>query len=680
MRLVPYLNREQYGERALVRGPHFDAKIAGTETTDRYGRVGDRYEIVDQKVTYTFRESDKMLFPRIGDYNAPRPSLYRQWLNKSKGKPTMGDNISFFWNYQMNWMYWRYFFWNFVGRQNAKQGIYAWDKRHGHWLSGVNFIDEMRLFNMSEMPEVMRNEKARNTYFFLPLIFGLIGLFYQARRSPKEFTAVLVLFLMTGIGIILYSNQPPREPRERDYVLAGSIFTYTIWIGLGVLGLFRLLRERVNLGRMPAAVLAAGLVLTAPVIMGFQNFDDHSRRHHSGARDYASNFLNSCEENAIIFTYGDNDTYPLWYAQEVEGIRRDVRVVNLSLIAVDWYIQNLRRKINDSAPIKMTVPLEALRGMKRIQLPIPEQADNREMSAVDALRFIAEDHPFPIGGGRSLDSYVPARNLFISLDLDRMRQNGAVMPSDTGSVLTRLPFRLEGNSIIKDELAVLDIIASNINDRPIYFAVTCQPDKLLGLQPYMSLEGLALRITPVRGPGEPAFGIIGSGRCDADKILENVSTRWRWGNFDQEDLFVDQSYTPSIQSQRYALLRAAREFLRQGRNEKAIEIMDIHFQAFPHMNFPYGPEIMPLLMVYIQANAYEKAKPHFQILAGELEDWLTFYYSLDVGDLDAGFSQDFAQADRTKDDLMTLIEQAGDTAFAEELRNRFAPFAKPGIQ
>lgn len=676
MRLTPYLNREQYGERALVRGPHFDANMTGTETSDRYGRVGDEYKVVDQKVSYLYKDSDKMIFPRIGDAMGTRKDLYRAWLGDKKGTPTFADNLSFFWNYQINWMYVRYFMWNFVGRQNAEQGIFSWDKRSGHWLSGISFIDSWRLYNQSELPATIRDNQARNTYFFLPLIFGLLGLFFHYRNSPKEFRAVLILFLVTGIGIILYSNQPPREPRERDYVLAGSMFAFSIWIGLGVLAVFRLLIDKVKLSAVPASAIAAVLVLIAPIIMGFQNFDDHSRRHHKASRDYAANFLNSCEPNAIIFTYGDNDTYPLWYAQEVEGIRRDVRVANLSLIAVDWYINNLRRKINDSEPLKMTIPQEALRGSKRVQLPIPPQADEREMEAMDALRFIAQDNPIPVGGGRTLDSYVPARNLFITLDLEKMRANGVLGASDTGQLVSRLPIKLEGNSIIKDELAVLDIIASNIHDRPIYFAVTCQQEKLLGLQPFTSLEGLGLRITPVPSQGDQGFGIIGSGRVDSDKMLENVRDRWRWGNFDTHRLFVDQSYMPSIQSQKYSMLRAARNFAARGENAKAIEMMDIYFKAFPHMNFPYDYSMMPMIMAYVQAGAYEKAKPHLQILAEETRDWLNFYYSLSVSEIEAGFSQDFAMTDRTKDDLIGIAKENQDEAFAAELTAMFAPYQK----
>jgi hypothetical protein len=350
-RLLPYLNREQYGERDLFYGPHFDAQYVSFEKEDRYGRVGDKYEIVDEKITPVYNKSDKMLFPRIGASEMGRPDMYRAWLNKRSGKPTMGDNINFFIRYQVNWMYIRYFMWNFVGRQNGDQGYFSSDISSGNWESGVKFIDDARLHKSDRMPDKMKNDPSKNHYYFLPLIFGLIGLFYHAKKRKKDFFALFTLFLITGLGIILYSNQPPNEPRERDYVLVGSFFTFAIWIGLAVPAIVELLREKFSVKQPVIAALTAMVVLSAPAIMGFENFDDHSRMHHYGARDYASNFLNSCAPNAIIFTYGDNDTYPLWYAQEVEGIRRDIRVVNLSLIAVDWYIDKLRSKINESPAI-----------------------------------------------------------------------------------------------------------------------------------------------------------------------------------------------------------------------------------------------------------------------------------------------------------------------------------------
>ncbi|MCB0570221.1 MAG: DUF2723 domain-containing protein, partial [Phaeodactylibacter sp.] len=354
MRLLPYLNREQYGERALLRGPHFDAKPIETETKDRYGRVGGHYEIIDQKISYVYRNSDKMLFPRMGDYTQGRPALYKRWMGLNPnaplppGRPNQLDNLQFLFSYQLGWMYWRYFMWNFSGRQNGEQGFYPWNKSAGHWITGITFLDNIRLPGQSFLPETMKKDPARNKYYMLPFLFGIFGMFFHFRRRNYNAIGLLALFVITGIGIIIYSNQPPNEPRERDYVLVGSIFTFCIWVGMGVLAVFEFLRERLKQSGAVAAVIASLIVLSAPLLMGTQNFDDHSRRHHTGARDYASNFLESCAPNAIIFTYGDNDTYPLWYAQEVEGIRTDVRVVNLSLIAVDWYIDLLRRKVNDS--------------------------------------------------------------------------------------------------------------------------------------------------------------------------------------------------------------------------------------------------------------------------------------------------------------------------------------------
>jgi Protein of unknown function (DUF2723) len=374
MRLLPYLNREQYGERPLISGPHYDAKPADVSREPRYGIVGDRYEIVDEKYDYVYNQKDKILFPRIGHTDQGRPDLHRMWresLNgNSSGKPSMGYNLQFLFHYQLGWMYVRYFMWNFVGRQTAEQGTFPWDVSRGHWQSGITAIDEARLYKMDKLPDAIKNDESRNTYYFLPLIFGLLGLIFHYIQKREEFIVLLILFVITGVGIIIYSNQPPNEPRERDYVLVGSFMTFCIWIGMGVIALYHYLSQKMQ-GIAPA-LIAGVLVLSAPVIMGFQNYDDSSRKHIKGSRDYASNFLNSVAPNAIIFTYGDNDTYPLWYAQEVENIRRDVRVVNLSLIAVDWYINKLRTKVNESAPIKLTLTEEEKTEIKYF-LPIQEE-------------------------------------------------------------------------------------------------------------------------------------------------------------------------------------------------------------------------------------------------------------------------------------------------------------------
>ena len=394
MRLLPYLNREQYGERALLRGPDFDARPVDTEETDRYGRVDDHYEIVDKKLDYVYSNSDKMFFPRMSDGSQGRPNLYRQWINKPNGKPNFIDHMKFMFSYQFGWMYYRYFMWNFAGKQNAEQGYYSWDVKSGHWLSGIKPLDELRLYNMDEIPTSMAKHQGTNKYYLLPLLFGLLGLFWHAKNQGKDFMGLLALFVITGLGIIVYSNQPPNEPRERDYVLVGSFFTFAMWIGMAVLALYEIYQEKMKDRNLPLGALGAtAIVLVAPFLMGFQNFDDMSRRLHTGARDYANNFLESCEPNAIIFTYGDNDTYPLWYAQEVENIRRDVRVVNLSLIAVDWYINQLSRKINDSPPIKLSLTPASIRGYKRNQIFVDPYNNGPRMNLKDAIKFVSEDHP-----------------------------------------------------------------------------------------------------------------------------------------------------------------------------------------------------------------------------------------------------------------------------------------------
>ncbi len=625
--LLSYLNREQYGDRPLLYGPHFDAEPIGTDEVERIGQAGDRYEVVDRKLSYKYNSRDMMLFPRIGHYD--RKNEHRRWMGNgspSKKRPTTGYNINFLFEYQMGWMYWRYFMWNFVGRQNSNQGYYNWNPKDGNWISGIKPLDSFRLYNQSKLTTTMKNHKARNTYFFLPFIFGLLGLFYHFSTRKYDAFAIFVLFLMTGLAIIIYSNQPPNEPRERDYVLAGSMFTFCIWIGMGVTALFDMLKNRAS-GNI-AAIAATAIVLSAPIIMGFQNWDDHSRAQHTGARDYASNFLESCQPNAIVFTHGDNDTYPLWYAQEVEGIRTDVRVVNLSLLAVDWYINQLRRKVNDSPPIKMTMPPEAYRGNKRNVIYNNPTSSNQKMTIQQVMQFVSKNQPrIP----EEMGSYIPTSNIVIPVNKTIVMTNGTVTQQDTGQVLTELPIRINKERLIKDEIAILDIIASNNWERPIYYAVTCRPEKLLGLSDYLQLEGLASRIVPIKTKGDQEYSNmpIGQGRVDTDLMYDNIMNKFRWGNFDKHDAFIDQSYMPSVASIRFAMLRLSNKLIAKGDKEKAKNIIDKHFEAFPHMNFPYDYNAMYMLRLYNDIGAEENAKPHLKILAKEAKERMDFYDSLD---------------------------------------------------
>ena len=674
LRVIPYLNREQYGERPLLFGPQFNAKPIDQTSEDRYGRVGNKYEVVDHKTDYVFNDADKVLFPRMGHYEGDRLPSYKQWLEIPNNqevpvdRPDGFDNLSFFARYQVGWMYFRYFMWNFSGRQNGEQGFSPLDKSRGNWACGIPFIDNYRLFNYKDAPDTIKNDPTYNKYYLLPVLFGLFGLIWHYGRRRYDFLGLMALFIITGIGIIVYTNEPPNEPRERDYVIVGSIFTFAIWIGMGVLAAFELFKD-FKLSEKIAAPLASALILTAPIIMGFQNFDDHSRSRHTAARDYANNFLESCDKNALIFTYGDNDTYPLWYAQEVEGVRKDVRVVNLSLIAVDWYIDNLRRKINESPAIKMSLKSESYRGMKRNQLPIQNGAN--EMSIQDLMKFLGEDHPVPAGNSTTFESYAPTRKIYIPVDKNKAIQSGIAGAAD--SIVDRINISLPGNYIIKDDLAVLDIIANNVNERPIYFAVTCRPEKMQGLDDYMQLEGLAVRIIPVKSPSEKQFGLIGSGRVASEKVLDRVTNKFRWGNFDKEQTSINRSYQPSVQTTQFVILRSALDMVRKGEKENAAKLLDKGFEAFPNFNFPYNAQTMYFLDAYVQAGAYDKGQKHVKILADNLFANLKFYNSLSASEKNS-FQQDFMQDLQTKEQLIRLVDQAGDKALKAELDQKFAAY------
>ncbi|MEM7572306.1 MAG: DUF2723 domain-containing protein [Bacteroidota bacterium] len=696
--LLPYLNREQYGERSLLRGPHFEAQYRRTESAgERWGLINDdgspRYEVVSEKIEPVYEDRDMMLFPRMSDNTQGRPRLYKRWMGMTEEEanqplrkvPGLADNVGFMIRYQMGWMYWRYFMWNFSGRQNGQQGFYAWDESRGNWISGIGFLDSARLGDQSNLPEEFRNDPARNTYFLLPFLFGLLGLFWHAKKDMEGFYPLLALFLMTGLGIILYTNQPPNEPRERDYVLVGSFMAYAIWIGLAIPALYSWGKSQ--LSPQLTSYAAGGLVLVAPLLMLTQNFNDHDRSEHAGARDYAHNFLESVDENAIIFTYGDNDTYPLWYAQEVENIRTDVRVVNLSLIAVDWYINLLRRKVNDSPAIAMGLPPAKIRANLRNAIPrfndrirslpqdqpYPACNTDRPTPLSNFMQQVTADRPLGTAGGGQIPTYYESCNVFIDVDPNRARtgEAGLIPPGDTNFV-RRIPIDIPGRSVsdrlFKDELAILDIINSNLYDRPIYWAVTCQSEKMMGLDNFLELEGLALRLTATRCRGDQQnYGVIGKGCVDTDKNLDLVQNVWKWGNFDEVDTHVNDSYNPAVQSMQLVIRRTAGDLMNSGRVEDGLSMLDQYFQAFPNKNFPFFYQTLFMLTPYWDAGQFERARPVMVQLAENTADRLDFYDSLDPNIVRSSYGQDYARAGRIVEDLVNAARRSGDEALQAEI-------------
>lgn len=686
--MLSYLNREQYGTRPLLYGPHFASERNGLYPKDKdvwrpvenaEGKMV--YEIVDEKREVGYKASDMMLFPRLGHFD--RAGEYMKWMSLGRtGKPSMANNVGFFVEYQLGYMYWRYFAWNFIGRQNALQGTDARNVTRGNWLSGVAPIDGMRLHSQSNLPEYMVENKSRNTYYFLPFIFGLIGLLFHISKRPREAAALGVLFLMTGIAIIVFTNQPPREPRERDYVIVGSIFTFCIWMGMAVPYIYEFLKNKIP--GMAAASLATVLVLTAPVIMGAENWDDHSRADQYGARDYAINFLESCAPNAIIFTYGDNDTYPLWYAQEVENIRPDVRVINFSLLAVDWYVDQLRRKINTSPKIEMTIPKASYRGKLRNYLPFKIKQKDRFINLHDVIQFIGttprDMSPQML---ERYASYIPARNVYLPVDKEKARANGAINASIPDSlVLPAIKFKLKGGDhMMKDEIALMDIIATNAHlgwERPIYFAVTCRPEKIMGLKDYLMLEGMALRIVPYKTPSDNKTAIL-MGKVDTDLMFENMigteekPGKFKWGNFDKKDFFINESYMPSVHSLQYGFVRLAGALIEEGDKERAEATIDRFYEAFPDMNFPYEQSRMSLqgirfYLVELKSDATEeKAKIQMNILKDALVDRLSFYGSLASIEDQIAFEPEMGEMLGMAGQLLQFVNLVSDETYKAEM-------------
>ncbi|NJC27964.1 glycosyltransferase family 117 protein [Neolewinella antarctica] len=667
--LLPYLNREQYGERGLISAQTFTSQVTKTESEERYGLVNGKYEEgVNQKITPIYDK--KMLFSRMWDSSQGRVRLYKQWMGLNpdealpRGKPNFGDNVQFFFRYQVGWMYWRYFMWNFSGRQNGQQGYYEWDESAGNWITGIQPLDELRLGNLDQLPDADKNDPARNTYYLLPFIFGLIGLFWHARKSKKEFIGLLGLFVITGLGIIVYTNQPPNEPRERDYVLVGSFFTYCMWMGMAVPALYELAREKFNAKGFGVAGGIGAVVLIAPLLMGFQNWDDHDRSGHAGARDYASNFLNSVDENAIIFTYGDNDTYPLWYAQEVEGIRTDVRVVNLSLIAVDWYIDLLRYKMNDSDAIKLGLTQDMLRGSKRNQViygnarnQTRDCAKDRPITLDQLMTQIAGENGVQLGNGSTFPFSYQSCNVGINVDPRQLRSAPWLVPAGE-QPQQRLPVRIDNSRLLKDELAILDIINSNFYERPIYWAVTCQQSKLMGLENYLQLEGLGLKLTATANPSQgQQYGIIGSGGIDEEKNADLILNQWVYGNFDTEDTHINASYAPAIQSMQLVTLRTMNTLMAKGKQEEAFAVGEKYFQSFPDMNFPFFYQTLQMIQPFMLARQGVRIQPVLEQLARNAADRMDYYNSIDEDILASSYAQDYRLTEAIISTLLRQTEQ-----------------------
>jgi len=644
--LVGYLSREQYGDWPIMYGQDFTAgNVQGDQYTPDYNTVSyfvkgkNKYEKLGKRQTITYHDEDLHLFPRMwdnsndqghADYYASYAGISRdQKTGTYSNKPSMGDNIGFFFGYQFNFMYWRYFMWNFTGKQNDIEGIDMGNVRDGNWLSGIPIWDNARLGDQSKMPDTIKHNNSHNTLFALPFLLGILGLYYQFRKHKKDTIVVGLLFFFTGIAIVVYLNQAGNQPRERDYAYVGSFYAYAIWIGLGVMYVKELF-EKFLKGDM-ANYAAAGICLLAvPVLMGQQEWNDHNRSNKTIARDLAVDYLESCAPNAILITFGDNDTYPLWFAQEVLGIRRDIRVINSSLMGTDWYLNQLRYKVNKSDSIDVIWSQDQIIGSNRDAIyyypdaPGAKVDQSKPMDLYTMMKDYAgsDDPKRMVQNGEDYLNIFPAKKVSIPVDTNLVRQNGTVNPGD--SVVSEVDFDIPKSALGKNESAILNIMAANKWKRPIYFT---SPYDELGFQQYLRTDGLTYRFVPVK-----------NGEVNRDWCYNIMMNKFVFGNCDKPGVYYDEENRRHLNTIRMQFAQVASNLADNGRKEDAKRLLEKCDKNMLPENFPYGlvsrrqqqDQISgQFLLAAYKAGDTTLAQKVSRALRKDLEQQVSYYNSLD---------------------------------------------------
>lgn len=585
--LVGYLGRDQYGDFPLFYGQKFTSEAVDLKSSGmRYQKSKDKYIELGPDRHYVFLPEDKMVFPRVwdpsneqnhADYYAYYLGINRLKDGKYERAPTQVDNVKFFMGYQVYWMYFRYFMWNFSGKQNDNQGLFAGNVRDGNWITGIPPVDNLLYGDQSAMPDSLKNNKANNKLFLLPFILGLLGLFYQFKKRGDDGTVSMLLFFFTGFAIILYLNQAGYQPRERDYAYVGSFYAFAIWIGLGVLKVRDWLGSK--LAQTTAASLATIICLLAvPTLMAQQEWDDHDRSQKVLPRDLAKDYLESCAPNAILFTYGDNDTYPLWYAQEVEGIRPDIRVINFSLLGIDWYINELRYKVNQSDPIDVIWTPEQIEGGKRDYIlyhPQETIPEDRYYDLYDLMKnYVGSDDPAKMDntrGGEGLNTY-PVKKVSVPVDKALVLKNGTANATD--SVVSEMRFDISKGALVKNDLALLNIIAANKWNRPIYFT---SPRADLGFDRFIRRDGLSFRLVPVE-----------NSRVNTDWMMDKAMNKFGFGNANVKGVYFDEENRRHLNTIRTAYAELAMDLASKGRKQDAQKVLEKVDKMIDQSNFAYG--------------------------------------------------------------------------------------------
>lgn len=616
--LLYFLNREQYGQRPLFRGAVYNAPVIDyKEGKAKYALENGKYIITGYDLEREYDPRFITLFPRMWSDQNDHQAIYEEW-GRVKGtsvqvtdqngekkiikKPTFSENLTYMFSYQFGYMYFRYFMWNFSGKQNDTQG--SGGVVNGNWITGIKFLDEPRL-GTSDLPGDLKNDTSRNKYYLLPFILGMAGMFYHFNRDNRNWGIILLLFVMTGIAIVFYLNQYPNQPRERDYAYAGSFYFFSVWIGMGVLALFEGISKLIS-EKIAAPVAGIMCFMAVPAIMGSENWNDHDRSGRYLARDVAFNYLSSCAPGSILFTNGDNDTFPLWYAQEVEGKGTDIRVCNLMLLNTDWYINQMKNKAYNSDPLPITLPVKKYYDGVNNQVFIVEKTkDPVDISTViDWVNSENKGTKVQASATELLD-IIPTRTIRIPVDAAKVIASGTVRPEDAGKIVPYIDIKLKGSSILKSQLIVLDILAHNDWKRPIYF-VTGYHNDAFGLEEYFQIEGLAYRLVPIKSQNK---SWLDYGRINTEILYNNMMKKFVWGGAKEKGVNIDHNHkrTIIVIKARLNYARLAKALSDEGKNEKAIEVLNYCMETLPLDKIPYDPYMADVIESYFAAGGTDKA-------------------------------------------------------------------------
>jgi len=675
--LLAYYNREQYGETHLFYGPQWSEMYSGLDTENPYEDAKPKYEKDEELGKYVIvndyenakqnlDDDHKAILPRMwstehavnymeftgpldfkikAEYQGEERLLqavndfknqfsrgerdmedYHNFLRQMSEyldveKPTFAENIGYLLEYQIGYMYWRYFMWNFTGRQDDIQGKFG--DLHGNWISGIDFIDEMHIGSQDDLPSDVKNNKARNTYFFLPFILGLIGLVFHLKRDKKNFWVLMVFFLFTGIALKIYLNERPFEPRERDYALVGSFYVFAMWIGFGVYAIFDKLRKSINPKILAPAVIVVSL-LCVPTLLASENWDDHDRSGRDTALTMARMYLDSVDENGILFTIGDNDTFALWYVQQVEKYRTDVRIVNTSLLATDWYIDQMKRKAFESDAVPSQLENDFYNG-KNDAIFLREVTQDT-IPIRTWMNYIENEDPrtqAELQSGTFINTF-PTRYVRIPVDKQIVLKNNIVEPSDADQIVDHIDIAIGDQVLYKNRLLMLDILANNDWKRPIYFTGGSFGDEdYLWMKDYLQLDGVAYKLVPIRSPIDPR-NPFDMGRVNTEKMY-NIVKNWDWGNMGSDDIYHDPETRKNSITYRSNLARLTENLLNEGDTIHAEEILDMGMKHMPVEYYEYYTLLEPFITGYYEVNKPQKAREIWEKVTEKYQENLTYY-------------------------------------------------------